>query len=65
MPSWAVLDLESGRAELRRCTYDNVAVIAALRARGWDERATRALDKQTAWDGQRQSRPRARGAART
>jgi len=47
MPSWAVLDLECGRAELRRCTYDNVAVIAALRARRWDDGITRALDKRT------------------
>jgi predicted phosphodiesterase len=65
MPSWAVLDLECGCAELRRCSYDNVAVIASLRARRWHERATRALDKRTAWDGRRQSAPRARGAART
>ena len=46
MPSWAVLNLENGNAELRRTTYDNIAVMARLRALEWDDRVTRALDKR-------------------
>jgi predicted phosphodiesterase len=46
MPSWALLDLAAGTAELRRTDYDNAAVMARLQARGWDEGVTRALDKR-------------------
>lgn len=46
MPSWALLDLETGRAELRRTTYDNLLAMARLRALGWDEQVTRSLDKR-------------------
>jgi predicted phosphodiesterase len=46
MPSWALLDLETGRAELRRTTYDNTLAMARLRALGWDDQITRALDKR-------------------
>jgi predicted phosphodiesterase len=45
MPSWAVLDLGSGKAELRRTAYDQFSAMEELRARGWDERVTAALDK--------------------
>jgi predicted phosphodiesterase len=46
MPSWALLDLASGAATLRRTGYDNVAVMARLQALSWDETAIRALDKR-------------------
>ncbi len=46
MPSWALLDLATGRASLRRSSYDNRAVMARLRHRAWDERITAALDKR-------------------
>jgi predicted phosphodiesterase len=46
MPSWALLDLATGRAELRRTPYDNLAAMAHLRAIGWDDRTTQALDKR-------------------
>jgi predicted phosphodiesterase len=46
MPSWALLDLASGTAELRRTTYDNVNVVERLRVLEWDEYVTSALDKR-------------------
>ena len=46
MPSWAVLNLQNGSAELRRTLYDNIAVMARLRALEWDDRIIRALDKR-------------------
>ena len=46
MPSWALLDLATGSAELRRTAYDNVRAMERLRALGWDDRVTRALDKR-------------------
>jgi predicted phosphodiesterase len=48
MPSWALLDLSAGTAELRRSSYDNQAVINRLRARGWDEDITNALNRRRA-----------------
>lgn len=46
MPSWALLNLATGSAELRRTAYDNITVIARLRTLEWDDRITRALDKR-------------------
>lgn len=46
MASWAVLDLETGRAQLRRTRYDNAAAMHRLRIAGWDERVTSALDRR-------------------
>jgi predicted phosphodiesterase len=46
MPSWALLDVTAGAAELRRTAYDNIRAMACLRALGWDDRITRALDKK-------------------
>jgi predicted phosphodiesterase len=46
MPSWALLDLASGTAELRRTSYDNTAVMTLLRTLDWDDRAVLALDKR-------------------
>jgi predicted phosphodiesterase len=46
MPSWAVLDLASGQAELRRTAYDNISAMSKLEALGWDRQVTRALDKR-------------------
>lgn len=46
MPSWALLDLTSGSAELRRSAYDNDAVIGRLRSLGWDGQITEALQKR-------------------
>ncbi|MGO9078308.1 MAG: metallophosphoesterase family protein [Streptosporangiaceae bacterium] len=46
MPSWALLDLATGQAQLRRTTYDNISVMARLDALGWDSRVTRALAKR-------------------
>jgi predicted phosphodiesterase len=46
MPSWALLDLVSGTAELQRTAYDNMNVIKRLRDLEWDERVTSALDKR-------------------
>ena len=46
MPSWALLDLAAGCAELRRASYDNTAAMACLRGIGWDDRVIRALDKR-------------------
>ncbi len=45
MPSWALLDLRTGRAELRRTAYDNAAVISRLRALGWDRRIATKLGR--------------------
>jgi predicted phosphodiesterase len=46
MPSWALLDLTAGSAQLRRTRYDNVMAMARLRSLNWDERITAALDKR-------------------
>jgi predicted phosphodiesterase len=46
MPSWALLDLEAGTAELRRSTYDNIATMAQLRELSWNDSVIRALDKR-------------------
>jgi predicted phosphodiesterase len=46
MPSWALLDLATGSAELRRTVYDNAAVIGHLRCLEWDDRLIRALDER-------------------
>jgi putative phosphoesterase len=46
MPSWALLDLATGRAELRRSAYDHTAVIRRLRLREWDDDVTRALGRE-------------------
>jgi predicted phosphodiesterase len=46
MPSWALLDLTTGSAELRRTAYDNVDAMARLRAIGWDDRVVSALNKR-------------------
>jgi predicted phosphodiesterase len=46
MPSWALLDLATGSAELRRTTYDNAMAMARLRTLNWDERITAALDRR-------------------
>ncbi len=46
MPSWILLDLETGRAELRRTYYDNRAAMSRLSALGWNERITRALNRR-------------------
>jgi len=45
MPSWALLDLATGSAELRRTVYDSGTVTAALRELHWDERLTHALER--------------------
>lgn len=45
IPSWALLDLASGRAELRRSAYDSAAAMAGLRALRWDPLVTMALAK--------------------
>jgi predicted phosphodiesterase len=41
--SWALLDLGSGRAQLRRTAYDHEAVMRRLANLKWDERLIRAL----------------------
>lgn len=46
MPSWALLDLSSGQAWLRRTPYDNRAVMETLRALAWDEKTTLALERK-------------------
>jgi predicted phosphodiesterase len=46
MPSWALLDLASGHAELRRTTYDNRAAVAELHELGWDDGVAEALDRR-------------------
>ncbi|MGD0041324.1 MAG: metallophosphoesterase family protein [Isosphaeraceae bacterium] len=46
MPSWALIDLATGSVTLRRSAYDNIAVMARLRAMDWDERIVRSLDKR-------------------
>lgn len=46
MPSWALLDLATGHAELRRTAYDNTSVMSLLRTLEWDDYVTRALDKR-------------------
>ena len=46
MPSWALLDMAAGHAELRRTAYDNLGVMARLRALGWDDWVVGALDKE-------------------
>jgi predicted phosphodiesterase len=46
MPSWALLDLASGSAELRRTVYDHTKVMTLLSALDWDDRIIRALDKK-------------------
>jgi predicted phosphodiesterase len=46
MPSWALLNLATGNAELRRVAYDNICAMERLRALGWDARVTSALDKR-------------------
>jgi predicted phosphodiesterase len=46
MASWAILDLETGRAELRRTRYDNIGAMSRLLAIGWDDRVVRSLDKK-------------------
>jgi putative phosphoesterase len=46
MPSWAVLDLETGSAELRRTSYDSTSVMALLHSLDWDDRVTQALEKR-------------------
>jgi predicted phosphodiesterase len=45
-PSWALIDLASGEAQLRRTAYDLDAVITALRALDWDARVITALGKR-------------------
>ncbi len=45
MPSWALLDLATGTAELRRTSYDHRSTIAWLRDLGWNDRVTEALDR--------------------
>lgn len=47
MPSWALLDVAAGHAKLRRTAYDNLGVMARLRALGWDDRVVGALDKKS------------------
>jgi diadenosine tetraphosphatase ApaH/serine/threonine PP2A family protein phosphatase len=42
-PSWALVDLASGRAQLRRSSYDIEATVERLRAIGWDEDVIAAL----------------------
>jgi predicted phosphodiesterase len=54
-PGWALIDLSSGRAQLRRSSYELGPVIARLRAIGWDERVVAKLDRR------RVPRPSARG----
>jgi predicted phosphodiesterase len=46
MPSWALLDLAQGTAELRRTAYDQRSVMARLADMGWDSRVILALDKR-------------------
>lgn len=46
MPSWALLDLATGRAELRRSVYDNLATMARLRELRWNEGLILALDRR-------------------
>jgi predicted phosphodiesterase len=43
MPSWALLDLSTGTAELQRAAYDHDTVMRTLHARSWDQDITRAL----------------------
>lgn len=43
MPSWALIDLTSGEAALRRSAYDANVAVAALRELGWDARLIAAL----------------------
>ena len=45
MSSWALLDIATANAELRRVAYDHVAAMERLRALRWDQRITAALDK--------------------
>jgi predicted phosphodiesterase len=46
MPSWALLNLACGHADLRRTVYDNICAMESLRALGWNDRVTGALDKR-------------------
>jgi predicted phosphodiesterase len=46
MPSWALLDLASGQAELRRTDYAHMSVMEQLHTLDWDDRITRALNKR-------------------
>lgn len=48
MPSWALLDLATGAAELRRTSYDNQRAMRLLRAQDWDEQVTLALGRVSA-----------------
>jgi predicted phosphodiesterase len=45
-PSWALLDLATGRAQLRRSSYDLEAMVKRLRAIGWDEHVIAALERR-------------------
>jgi len=44
--SWALLDLGSGRAHLRRTSYDHARVMARLAKLGWDEGLISALGRR-------------------
>jgi predicted phosphodiesterase len=46
MPSWALLDLATGTAELRRTAYDHIAVMERLRTLQWEDQIIQALDKR-------------------
>lgn len=46
MPSWALLDLGSGTAEIRRPQYDNAAAMRRLRRRSWEHEIVEALDRR-------------------
>lgn len=45
MASWALIDLATGVAELRRTAYDVAAAMSRLRELGWNERITAALNR--------------------
>ena len=46
MPSWALLNLATGCAELRRTVYDNRRAMERLRAMHWHDQLVRALDRR-------------------
>lgn len=43
IPSWALLDLDTGTAELRRTAYDANGIVEQLRRQSWDETIVKAL----------------------
>jgi len=48
MPSWALLDLDAGTAQIHRSEYDVAATIRRLRACSWQREIIEALDRPAA-----------------